>query len=228
MSAASQLIGKQFFWLIVEERCGSSKHGKALWKCRCKCGGTTRVDTGCLTSGNTKSCGCYDKELKLKRNFKHGFAVRGKLHPLYSTWTHIIDRTTNPKCQDYPLYGGIGIKMFPQWRSSFTAFLSGVLNEIGEKPKGMSIDRFPNKLGDYEPGNIRWGTDEMQANNKTNNRLLEFHGKIQTAALWAREVGIRYQTLLTRLNNGYSVERALTEPIRKGPNNQLQPVFGQA
>lgn len=79
----------------------------------------------------------------------------------------------------------------------------------------MSIDRFPNKLGNYEPGNVRWGTDEMQANNKTNNRLLEFNGKTQTVMQWSREVKIHVQTLLYRLKHGYSVERALTEPTHK-------------
>jgi hypothetical protein len=215
MAAASQLVGKQFFWLIVEERCGSSKHGKALWKCRCKCGGITYLDTGRLISGNTKSCGCYDKELKIQRNFKHGFASRATKHHLYGTWTHIIDRTCNPNCKDYPLYGGIGIKMCNRWRNSFPNFVSDILSEIGDRPEGMSIDRFPNKLGNYEPGNVRWGTDEMQANNKTNNRLLEFNGKTQTVMQWSREVKIHVQTLLYRLKHGYSVERALTEPTHK-------------
>lgn len=218
MPVASQLIGKRFSRLLVEERVGSNKHGSVLWKCKCDCGGITHLATATLTSGNTKSCGCYDRELKAQRNFKHGFASRKKKHPLYGTWTHIIDRTTNPNCLDYPGYGAIGIKLCDRWRNSFADFLNDILSEIGEKPEGMSIDRFPNKLGNYEPGNVRWGTDEMQQNNKTNNHLVEFQGRTQTATQWAREVGMNYQSLLWRLKHGYSIERALTEPIKKRPS----------
>jgi hypothetical protein len=34
-------------------------------------------------------------------------------------------------------------------------------------------------------------------------------------AEWAREVGIPYKTLFTRLKSGWPVKRALTEPIDK-------------
>lgn len=36
------------------------KGGK--WHCRCKCGNEVDVDTRHLNSGNTKSCGCYNKQ----------------------------------------------------------------------------------------------------------------------------------------------------------------------
>lgn len=56
---SSDLIGVVFDRLTVVERCGTDKHKKALWKCRCDCGNISYVSTGALASGNTKSCGCY-------------------------------------------------------------------------------------------------------------------------------------------------------------------------
>jgi len=35
--------------------------GESYWECKCDCGKITKVTGYCLTSGNTKSCGCYHK-----------------------------------------------------------------------------------------------------------------------------------------------------------------------
>ena len=35
--------------------------GESYWECKCDCGKTTKVTGYCLTSGGTKSCGCYHK-----------------------------------------------------------------------------------------------------------------------------------------------------------------------
>jgi len=60
--------GKQFGRLLVTERVGSDKHGKALWKCLCRCGGRVTVTTGQLRSGHTKSCGCLSREVIIRYN----------------------------------------------------------------------------------------------------------------------------------------------------------------
>lgn len=50
-----------------------------------------------------------------------------------------------------------------------------------------------------------------QQNNRSNNLLLTYNGKTQTASQWEDETGIKQGTISARIRNGWSVERALTE-----------------
>lgn len=53
-------------------------------------------------------------------------------------------------------------------------------------------------------------------NNKSNNYPIEYNGRKQTIAEWAKELGITYITLHDRiLKFGWSIERALTERVKK-------------
>ena len=58
-----QLEGKRFKRLTVLRSAGTAKSPKeeSLWECRCDCGNVVILRGGRLTSGNTKSCGCYHK-----------------------------------------------------------------------------------------------------------------------------------------------------------------------
>lgn len=67
MPAKLNLIGQKYHRLTVIEE--APKKGKnTQWKCKCDCGKETIVSTTSLRSGNTKSCGCYKKELLIQKN----------------------------------------------------------------------------------------------------------------------------------------------------------------
>lgn len=116
----------------------------------------------------------------------------------------MLARCTNGKNRRYKDYGGRGIGVCERWYD-FANFLA----DMGEKPKGYSLDRI-DVNGDYEPGNCRWATATEQARNKRNNTLLTHNGETHTIAEWGDILGIRHTTISTRLHSGWSVERALT------------------
>lgn len=67
------LTGSKFNQLTVLEKMPSVKYGvtyKRRWKCVCECGKTTEVDTGQLTSGKAKSCGCAHAKSSVENSAK--------------------------------------------------------------------------------------------------------------------------------------------------------------
>lgn len=62
MSEKIEMIGKKFGRLTVLEEVGKNKQGKILYKCLCECGGIVVTKGANLASGNTSSCGCYQRD----------------------------------------------------------------------------------------------------------------------------------------------------------------------
>ena len=71
-------IGNTYTYLTVIERAENTKEGRAQWLCKCKCGNTTVVLGKHLRSGNTKSCGCYQKERAAQANMDRVGTLVGK------------------------------------------------------------------------------------------------------------------------------------------------------
>lgn len=47
------------------------------------------------------------------------------------------------------------------------------------------------------------------------NRLITYDGKTDTVSNWSKEVGISSSTIRRRLQLGWSIEEALTKPIKR-------------
>ena len=192
------LAGRRFGRLAVMTYVPSAR-----WLCRCDCGVEKVITSGALRRGYTNSCGCLRRETMRKLRTKHG----GASTPTYRVWLGMKQRCDNPNEKFYAHYGGRGIVVCKRWQK-FENFLA----DMGPKPDGAhSIDRKDNN-GDYKPSNCRWSTWVEQANNKRNNRVLEYQGRRQTVSEWARELGLKASTLHRRLGIGWSAADVLTRP----------------
>lgn len=80
----------------------------------------------------------------------------------YNSWRNMIQRCTNENHEQYDGYGGAGIYICPGWRKSFQQFV----RDMGKRPTGKTLDRYPDPDGPYTPANCRWATPEQQAQNR--------------------------------------------------------------
>ena len=93
-----------------------------------------------------------------------------RMTPYYKIWDGIIQRCYNKNCTSYSNYGGRGITIHEPWRESYKEFEDYIVNELGPKPTpDHSLDRYPDRNGNYEPGNLRWATWKEQAENTRRN-----------------------------------------------------------
>jgi hypothetical protein len=206
------LSGQVFSRLTV--RCWAGKAGRAnRWLCDCECGETRLVTTALLNNGSSLSCGCLRRErfsTIMGHNRTHGHASRSNGNAgsaTYVVWLSMRARCRRPKNKAFHRYGGRGISVCERWLS-FDNFFA----DMGERPPGLSLER-KNNDGNYEPGNCVWATNVEQANNRSSNLCISFEDRAMTVTQWARELGIAKTTLVGRFRNGWSVERALTEPV---------------
>lgn len=135
--------------------------------------------------------------------------------PERNVWHAMRSRCHTPTDKDYKNYGARGIRVCDRWRNSFAAFLS----DMGPRPSPKhSIDREDND-GNYEPGNCRWATNEEQKANTRVVRLLTLGEETMPMRAWARRLGMRASSIKARLDAGWPIERALTQPSRRPAPN---------
>ena len=129
-----------------------------LYKCGF-CGEGFKANTYDIKSKNTKSCGCYSKQLTKEGNTKHNLSNT----KLYKVWASIKNRTLNLKHKNYNDYGGRGITMCEEWKNDFVSFHDWAMSN-GYSDE-LSIDRIDND-GSYYPENCRWTTRVIQGRNQ--------------------------------------------------------------
>lgn len=213
----NDLIGKKFGRLTVESYSHKEKKDNSAgflhyYNCICECGNKYLAERNSLKYGNTKSCGCIHKEQLIKRNKDAaklcGDSIKYKrLHNIYSA---MIDRCYSKNNKKYNNYGGRGIVVCGEWLNDWNCFKNWAL--INGYSDELTIDRI-NVDENYEPNNCRWATNKEQANNKTNNKYLEYNGEVKTLSEWCDELNLPYHTIKARLNKlGMTVEEAFNTP----------------
>ena len=195
-------------WTVIEAVAPKTfTSGKPIkyWRCRCECGHEQEIQQGQLRCGAATSCRrCSHSSHGRRRNDKDR-------SPEYTAWVRMKDYCYNKNNRNYPGYGGRGISVCESWRNSFKAFLA----DVGQRPSSLhSIDRFPNNDGNYEPENVRWATMKEQSNNRRSNHLVTFRGVTKTVAEWSESTKITQPAICSRLKSGWSIEDALTRPLR--------------
>lgn len=193
---------------------------KGKWRCLCDCGNEALPWSSALTSAlaggkGARSCGCLMRELAVKKGQSrrvHGHAGSGSARspsPEYRALMHLIHRCESPTDAAYKNYGARGISVCDEWKGlgGFERFLT----HIGLKPSpDLTIERIDNN-GNYEPGNVKWGTRVEQGQNRRGVINIIYEGENKCLAEWARIKNLNAKMLYWRYNHGLRDER-LFEP----------------
>ena len=179
-----------------------------FWAFKCDCGKECIIAKHAVTSSHTQSCGCLHKEITSQKNGTHHLANTS----IYNVYLTIKARCFNSSNKSFKDYGGRGITVCDEWKNDFKAFYDWAMAN-GYK-EGLSIDRI-DVNGNYEPDNCRWSNRKVQARNKRNNHLIEFHNEIKCLMEWCEIYKINRKTVKNRLERGWKLGEALTIPPRK-------------
>lgn len=126
-----------------------------------------------------------------------------------TAWKDMMRRCYSVTFKSYKDYGGRGITVCDKWK-----IYENFYQDMGEIPVRMSLERIDNSKG-YSPENCKWATYKEQKRNTRQTRKIPYNGKILCVVDVAREIGMKPNTLEKRLLAGWTVERAITEQVRK-------------
>lgn len=142
------IINKKFGnWLVLEK--SSIKGSNSYFLCQCSCGTLKEVAGYRLRTNKSKSC----PHCRVK---VHGMTYTST----HSIWSDMISRCSNQNIKSYKYYGGRGIKVSDKW-----LIFQNFLSDMGIRPAGLQLDRIDNN-GNYELGNCRWVTPQVNVNNR--------------------------------------------------------------
>ena len=212
MAKIKDLTGQKFGKLTAIKPVGKSKHGNYCWLCKCDCGNEKVIASASLLNGGTKSCGCLlisarIENIKKANGFYHGHNKK-RLHRIYRC---MIYRCTNPKSKDFNYYGGRGITVCEEWKSSYESFEKWAFShgyDENAKQGECTLDRI-DVNGNYEPSNCRWVTMIEQSNNKSCNITITLDNETLTLKQWSEILDLNYHTLHKRYKAGKSPEEIL-------------------
>lgn len=201
-------IGKRFGKLTIVSFDHSGEWYEKFYLCKCDCGSKKVVRIKCLRRGDTKSCGCIQREMMRTRPGHRMSKTR-----FYRIYAGIRKRCLSETCGNYADYGGRGIKVL--WKSfdefkedMYESYLQHI-NEFGER--NTSINRVDND-GNYCKENCEWETCQRQTYKKRSSIMITYRGEVKCLAEWAKEYNVSQSRLRQRINKlGWSFDRAIAQ-----------------
>jgi hypothetical protein len=188
--------GKRFGRLTVQ----SIERNKSRWWARmtCDCGNSQFSDAKSVIYGEVKSCGCLFSETLSNRRILDEGTLKC---PMYFRWRNLLNRCYWRKGKSFKDYGGRGIDVCDRWRFGEAGIhpFQCFLDDMGECPNGMSIDRINNDLG-YSKSNCTWSTIEQQIRNRRNTVLVDINGEKMTLREYCLIVGLNHRTLSNKMS----------------------------
>jgi len=152
--------GTQFGSLTVVQKVRTPPNapGGQRYRLQCKCGARITKPRFYLVRKHNplRHCGCERVEADEPYTKRSYYAMHSRCY-----YTGHVS---------YKEYGGRGIKVCWRWHKDNPEGWENFKKDMGPRPKGMSLDRYPNVDGDYEPGNCRWATPTQQTLNQRHRK----------------------------------------------------------
>jgi hypothetical protein len=183
----------------------------------CICGTKKMISVSSVVIGHSKSCGCLQREINLKRITKHSVSNR----TICDAYHSMINRCYNTKNRNYPLYGGRGVVVCEEWRHDYESFLHWSLNNGWQKGLELDKDILGNGLL-YSPSTCKWATKEENVNYTRASVKYDFYGEILTLPQICRKTGLNISTLRARLRGGLSIIESTQRPIKEIHNPRFR------
>ncbi|WP_373033404.1 hypothetical protein [Sulfurovum sp.] len=149
-----ELVGMVFGrWKVVAESKYKAKNGSYKVDVVCSCGTRATVERGNLLKGNSKSCGCLQRELLAESTRTHGLSDT----PSYVSWSGLLYRCNN-SLKNYE-----DVCVCDRWNPVKGGSFENFYEDMGDPPqeKGFSINRIRGAK-EYSKENCEWADRSLQ------------------------------------------------------------------
>lgn len=192
------LTGQRFGRFIVlgeaERKYVGNGGNIRMLRCKCDCGNIVIKRRSAVIKGDTRSCGCLNRDISYARARHHMTNTR-----IHHCWSSMLARCGKHK--DY-----LNVSVCEGWKVFENFYKWSMENGYQDD---LSIDRI-DPYGNYEPSNCRWTSMKVQQNNKRNNRYFTIDGVTHTMSEWADIYNVPYRLVKGRIRIGWNIVDALT------------------